>query len=344
MRNIKFSLIGLPAPAREVTFIAAHEAFPQAEVVEVATVEEARRANGVNGSLELLVLGDSTSVPIIEATQATNDSGLLRWAVVILGRGTSDLAETVPPEEWNPWLLARVFRSALLQHELLRENQRMRGDLTTLARRFSHDLVTPVGCINTSACVLKIIPPEEKQSISAIIQNIEDSSAEISRLIERVSFVVKASADPAVPGEVEMGDVMEAVLDQLEEEIEETGATVQVPPSWPRVAGVPKWLHVIWWNLLSNAIRHGGPAAQIRIAWQPEGKGFRFRVSDGGSGVAPEIREGLFKPFDQLHTLHSTGLGLSIVQRLAMLQGGTCGCEDAPKGGANFYFTLPAAK
>ena len=343
MRNIRLSLIDLPAAARDVTFAAAQEAFPGAEVVETVTLEEAMRSEQRHG-LELLVLGDTNPASIIQATQAVNETGLLRWAVVILGRDTSELAETIPPEEWNPWLLARVFRSALLQYELLRENLRMRGDLKTIARRFSHDLVTPVGCINTSACVLRILPAEETQSIASIIQNIEDSSGEISHLIERVSFVVRASADPSIPSEVEMGAVFTAVLNQLETDIEKAGATVMTPPSWPKLTGVSKWLDVIWRNLLGNAIRHGGPSAQIQIAWQREGEDCRFVVSDSGAGVSPAMQSGLFRPFDQLHALHTTGLGLSIVQRLTVLQGGTCGYENRPEGGGHFYFTVPAAK
>ena len=48
---------------------------------------------------------------------------------------TPDLTETVPPEDWNAALLAHVFRATFLQHELLRENLQLRGDLKTIARR-----------------------------------------------------------------------------------------------------------------------------------------------------------------------------------------------------------------
>lgn len=343
MRNILISLVELPAPARALAFAAAREAFPGAEIIEAATAEEVMRREMTHG-LELLVLADSLSTAMSQAIQAEDETGLPRWAVVILGRNTSELAETVPPEEWNQRLLARVFRSALLQHELLCENLRLRGDLKTVARRFSHDLITPVGCINTSACVLRVLPPEETQSTAAIIQNIEDSSAEISQLIERMSFVVRASADPGVPVELEMGKVVADVLKQLEPEIQKVGATVESPPAWPKVSGIPKSVHVIWWNLIGNALKHGGSAVRIRLAWQAEGEAYCFAVSDNGTGVAPVIRPGLFRPFDQLHSVQTAGLGLSIVQRLTALQGGRCGYEQLPENEGRFYFSLPAAK
>jgi hypothetical protein len=105
--------------------------------------------------------------------------------------------------------------------------------------------------------------------------------------------------------------------------------------------GVPQWLHVIWWNLLHNAFTHGGPGTHVRLAWSPEDDGDRFSVIDPGVGLAPAIEAGLFRPFDQLHTLPAPGLGLSIVQRLVALQGGRCGYERLNDGSSVFYFTLP---
>ncbi len=343
MRNIRIILVELPETARAIAFAAAREAFPGAEIIEGVTAQEVMR-RAVTHGLELLVLTDSLSATMSQAIQAEDETGLPRWAVVVLGRNTSELAETVPPEEWNQRLLARVFRSALLEHELLCENLRLRGDLKTVARRFSHDLITPVGCINTSACVLRILPPEETQSTASIIQNIEDSSAEISQLIERMSLVVKASADPGVPMEMEMGEVVAGVLKQLEPEIQKRGARLVVPPGWPKVSGIPKWVHVIWWNLIGNALKHGGSAVRIRLAWQAEGEAYCFAVSDNGTGVAPVNQPGLFRPFDQLHSVQTAGLGLSIVQRLTSLQGGHCGYEKLPESEGRFYFSLPAAK
>ncbi|HTB80745.1 MAG TPA: HAMP domain-containing sensor histidine kinase [Opitutaceae bacterium] len=288
------------------------------------------------------MLADATLVP--EATRMMDGNGLPRWAVVVIGRDATDLAETVPPEEWDARRLARIFRSALGQHELLCENFRLRGDLKTIARRFSHDLYMPVGCIKTSSGVLKILPTNEAQSMTEMIQSIEDSAAEIVELTERVCLVLRATADPSPLVEVEMGEVIAAVLSRLTPDIRKAGATVVSPPSWPKVMGAPKWLQAIWWNLLHNALKHGGPAVQVRIEWSPEAEGHCFSVTDNGAGVAPAVEAKLFRPFDQLHSLHTPGLGLSITQRLIALQGGICGYEKTPEGGASFYFTLPAAR
>jgi len=342
MRGTRFILAQLPAMARDAALAAARAAFPLAEVVEVATAEEAMRLAEVN-DLELLVLGLSDSAALAQAVQAGKTDGVPRWAVVNWGRATADNCETVPPEDWHPRLLTHVFRSALQQQDLRRENHRLRGDLKTVARRFSHDLITPVACISTSTSVLKILPSDDAPAIAAIIQNIDDSSAEISVLIERVCLVLRASSYPFDIAKVEMGKVVANVLDQLDADIRKANAAVKLPASWPPATGVATWLEAIWLNLLSNALRHGGPAAQIRIAWNPDGDEYRFCVYDNGQGVSPKIKTSLFLPFEQLHSLHTAGLGLAIVQRLISLQGGRCGYEQTPGGETCFYFTLSAS-
>jgi signal transduction histidine kinase len=326
---------------RPVALAAAREAFPRAEVVEVGGMEDIRLETGGRGQ-ELLVLTEPDSASAALAIQALNSDGLPRWAVVIMGRDMGEFAEVVPPEQWNPPLVARVFRSAMHRHQLLSENLRLRGDLRTIARRITHDLYTPVGCIYPSAHVLKaVLFQGDTASTDEMVQNIESSSAEIVQIIDRVSFVLRASADPQFPDRVEMAAVVAGVLRELEAEIQKGGATVAQPATWPDVVGVSQWLHVVWWNLLKNALMHGGAGPQLRLTWKLEGDVFRFSVVSRGAGIAPAIRTRLFRPFDQLHLMPAPGLGLSLVQRLVALQGGHCGYESPDGDSSAFSFTLP---
>jgi signal transduction histidine kinase len=341
MRLTRLFFVHLSAASRPVSLAAGRAAFPEAEVIEAGTVEEAAQREGACHP-ELLVLAEPDHASVAGAVQAVDASGRPRWAVVILGRNFTELAETVPPEEWNPPLLARAFRSAVLQHELLHENLRLRGDLRTVAYRFSHDFYTPVGCIFTSAHVLELLPPTETSSFAAMIDNIKESSKEASRLVERICFVLRASADPTGPNLIDMHVVVAAVLKQLEEGIKRNGVTVTEASTWPEVHGVAPWLHVIWWNLLDNAVKHGSPGSEVRVAWSPAEDGYRFSVINPGNGAAPPVSIGPLRPFDQLHGLRAPGLGLAIVQRLVALQGGRCAYGRLADGSSEFSFTLPA--
>jgi signal transduction histidine kinase len=230
-----------------------------------------------------------------------------------------------------------------LPADLSRENERLRGDLQTIARRFSHDLRTPLGSISTTAEVLKEILDQAAPAEAALATGVISSTDEIAGLIERVSFVLRASAVPAAPERVAMGEVVWGALQRLETRLRRRGAAVIQPAAWPEVRGVPAWLDMIWRTLLENSLAHGGPSPRIELGLTPGADETRFWVRDSGPGVPPAKQALLFQAFERMHELQAArGFGLPIVRRLVELQGGTCGFEMPAAGGAVFFFTLPA--
>jgi len=229
------------------------------------------------------------------------------------------------------------------QDQLLRENARLRGDLLTVAVRVSHDLRTPLGGIVNTGELLKEILAEKEPEAAALVDSLFTSVDEMSKLIGQIRVITRASAEPKPKERVNMAGIVSGVLQRLESRILKNSAKIIEPGSWPEVDGVADWLEFIWWNLLANALQHAGEKPQIELNWHQEKNRLCFQVCDNGGGVPAEVRARLFQPFDSLHQPGGTyGLGLSCVQRLVDLQGGDCGYEPHPTGGACFYFTLPA--
>lgn len=230
------------------------------------------------------------------------------------------------------------------QDQLLCENARLRGDLLTIATRINHDLRTPLGGIVSTAELLKEILTNKELASAELADSLFTSVDEMSKLIGQIRVLAKATADPKPKACVQMATIVSGVLERLESRILNRQTTVAQPDSWPKVNGVADWLEFIWWNFLANALQHAGEKPQIELSWRQEKNGFRFQVCDNGGGVPAEVGAKLFQPFDSLHKPGSTyGLGLSVVQRLVDLQGGSCGYEPNSKGGSCFFFTLPAA-
>jgi len=226
---------------------------------------------------------------------------------------------------------------------LVQDNARLRGDLLTVARRISHDLRTPLGGVISTSEILKEVLADQSPSTALLLAPILESAEGMGKLIDRVSFILKASATPAGREALAMGEVVFRVRTRLESAVLKQHATLAEPADWPEVIGVMAWLEVVWWNLLANALQYG--QGQIELGWRKDDHEFRFWVNDRGDGVPVEKRAGLFKPFHLLHAAEAApGLGLSIVQRLMELQGGSCGYEPRKDGGSCFYFTLPAGK
>ena len=101
-------------------------------------------------------------------------------------------------------------------------------------------------------------------------------------------------------------------------------------------------------NLLSNAVKFTPERHNLGLEVQGmEDEGLiRFTVWDEGIGIMPEDLEKLFKPFVQLDSKLSrqysgTGLGLSLVRRMAEMHGGSVHVESVPEKGSRFSILLP---
>ena len=106
----------------------------------------------------------------------------------------------------------------------------------------------------------------------------------------------------------------------------------------------PVRLEQILMNLLSNAIRHSPERASVDVKVEVDSDGIRFLVIDHGPGVAPEIRDRIFEPFERFdpHSGHGTGLGLPVSRRLAEALRGTLTVQETKGGGATFILKIPS--
>lgn len=95
--------------------------------------------------------------------------------------------------------------------------------------------------------------------------------------------------------------------------------------------GQPLLLSLLVRNLLDNAIRYSPPGSVVNVTLNANG----FTVRDNGPGVTPDalarIGERFYRPPGQSVT--GSGLGLSIVRRIATLHGMTASFDPAEGGG-----------
>ena len=100
------------------------------------------------------------------------------------------------------------------------------------------------------------------------------------------------------------------------------------------VQGIPALLQVLIRNLVDNALRHG--ATRVRVEIAPGTRQATLAVVDDGPGIPEGERAKVLQRFYRLASAGEggSGLGLSIVQRIAEMHGATLalGAGDGDAG------------
>jgi CheY-like chemotaxis protein len=101
-------------------------------------------------------------------------------------------------------------------------------------------------------------------------------------------------------------------------------------------------------NLLSNAVKftQEGGSVGLDVSRTEDRGAIRFTVWDTGIGISEADAKNLFQPFVQVENgmgthLGGTGLGLSLVKRLAELHHGTVALDSIPGEGSRFHVIIP---
>ncbi len=143
---------------------------------------------------------------------------------------------------------------------------------------------------------------------------------------------------------VDLTTVLQAVVDELEETIETSGATI-THDTLPTVVADSAQLHQLLHNLLTNALKFVGERPpRIYLSAVADVTEWQVSVRDNGIGMEPGTSERIFVMFQRLHTQDEypgTGIGLAICKRIVDRHGGRIWVESQPHRGSTFVFTLP---
>jgi PAS domain S-box-containing protein len=224
-------------------------------------------------------------------------------------------------------------------------------ELDSFVYTASHDLRAPLRAISSFATFLE---EDYKEAIGEsgreYIEEIRRGADRMSRLIDdllslsRISRIHNPYEDAAVM------DILNAVMDRLKYDIDESQAQVLIQGEMPVICCDRIKMTEAFANLISNAVKFstGRPSAdpqgpRVEIGYEDQERFHRFYVKDNGIGIDPEFHEKIFGVFKRLHTnaeYEGTGAGLSIVLKIIQEHQGRVWVDSRLGSGSTFYFTV----
>jgi PAS domain S-box-containing protein len=217
--------------------------------------------------------------------------------------------------------------------------------------RMSHELRTPLNAILGFAQLLEIdgLGAQHGESVGQILR----AGRHLLQLIDEVLDVARIeqgglslSIEP-----VHLGDVVREAVDLVRPLA--VSAHVEIRADLAQfdlhaLADGQRLRQVIM-NLLSNAVKYNREGGEVTVSYSPAPDGrVRIAVADTGPGIAAELMDRLFLPFERLGAertpVEGTGIGLSISKRLVELMGGEIGAESQMGQGSTFWVELEAAE
>jgi len=206
-------------------------------------------------------------------------------------------------------------------------------------RRFTadaaHELRTPLAAVKTQAQVA--IGATADAERTRALANVVAGTDRASRLVEQLLVLARLDPQTALPPGQTVD--LQALAQQGVAEIAPAaaGKGIEVglaPGAAAPVAGDAVLLAVLLRNLLDNAVRYTPPGGEVEVSVRPVDGGVSLTVVDNGPGI-PEAERG--QVFERFHRVlgsgeAGSGLGLSIVRRIADLHRAGVSLEAGPGG------------
>ena len=286
-----------------------------------------------------VVLGIVFLASMLLARSMTKPLGDLRDAAVELGCGNLSVRATVPrgPAEFT--VLAQSFNATAMQLEHVVGSQR--GFIADA----SHQLRTPLAALRLR---LENLEAEVSGTTAEDLEGALTEVTRLSNLVDGLLVLARAEQASSAPAAIDVEAVIEGRRESWEAFAAERYVYIR-----PAVAGhpgarvTPGRLEQIIDNVLNNALEVAPPHSSVWIVAAARGEWIELRVRDEGPGMSAEDRARAFDRFWQSGEARRDGrpnghfgLGLAIVRKLVVTDGGDVALEESPSGGLEVVVRL----
>lgn len=262
-----------------------------------------------------------------------------------------------PSHEWNQRLAEGLAEEVALAisnarlHKMAQQKQegllRRLRHLEHLAETVAHDLKGPGARMEELARLL--VQQDRGQfddRTKRWLSLLEENGRDLVRRVEGILTVALVGAEQEGVTAIDPTAIIREVLNARADEIGRLGAVVYVEPGLPLVTCHGVYLRQIFDNLVSNACKftREGEIPEVKISGRTQGSMVVFSVEDHGIGIPSSQRTRVFQPFVRLLMSEAPGdgIGLTIIQRIVELYGGTVWIDGTEGAGCTVQFTVPS--
>lgn len=301
---------------------------------------------GISGLdvLNELIQRNQTVLTVMVTAYASLDT-----AITATKRGAYDfLAKPFTPEE-----LKAVIRKTTKHFVLERQAKRLAEEKRQVRFQFisvlAHELKAPISAVEGFLSILKD---------PTMVQDVENYNHLVDRALIRLGGMRKLIGDLLDLTRIESGqkkrefgpvDLLEVARTTMESagpDASQRGITLSLDAPEPVMLNADRSeMEIVFNNLVSNAVKYNRDHGSVNISVRKTADTVQIVVADTGIGMKAEDAAKLFNEFVRIknektrHILGS-GLGLSILKKIAMMYGGDVHVDSTPDVGSTFSVTL----
>ena len=223
---------------------------------------------------------------------------------------------------------------------------------TDFVAAVSHEFRSPLSTVRQMSEMLESdrLPSEQRRREYYAVLSAE--AARLQRLVETLLNFgrMEAGAERYRMTDLDAGTLVQAVVADLEPQAREAGTSIDLAgPDVPvRLRGDEDALRLALRNLVENAIKYSPQQPVVWVRWGFERDRASITVVDHGVGIAADERRAIFGKFvrgrsAQAADVKGTGVGLAMVQHIALAHGGEVRVESEVGKGSTFILLLPVA-
>ncbi|MFT3847394.1 MAG: ATP-binding protein [Propionivibrio sp.] len=245
----------------------------------------------------------------------------------------SPLAGTAAPREALP-LVAALDRLLFRLNGSLENERRFTADA-------AHELRTPLAAarVQTQVALLSKDAGQRDHALAQTLAGLDRAT----RLVEQMLRLARLDPLAALPSaaQVDLCELLRDVVAGARDASSRCVIESEIGVDAATITGDSDLLRIALRNLVDNAVRYSPPGSRVSVALRreepPNGErgALAMSVSDNGPGVSeaelPRLTERFFRSADAV--AEGSGLGLTIVHRIAELHGASLELKNRAEGG-----------